>query len=280
MIIGGVIGAPFTLGFSLIATAVGAGVCAVGGLTSAGAGIAELCISKKKVGEIQKVIEEDNVHSKEIQAMWEGIVGKCTEVARKHSDTGYSADDVLSVLMVCCINMVPDRLSKVVLSKAPIVAGKAKDSKLQEKAKHFKESASHAMDVSVGIGSGGSSVAKAGRATAGAVVTALVVHSAEKGSKAVCHCAKMGGVARKVVIAAKVFRVATGINPLASAAFATVGGFVDIASLIYASYKIHKNSDSSAGKELIKVKEELEKSQKQLRNLKQCLFDVINSMES
>ena len=208
--------------------------------------------------------------------MWEGIVGKCTEVARKHSDTGYSAEDVLSVLMVCCINMVPDKLSKFVLKKAPNVKEKASDSKVR----HFKESASHVMDVGTGIGSGGKSVANAGRATAGAVVTAIVVHSAEKGSKAVCHCAKMGGVARKVVIAAKVFRVATGINPIASAAFATVGGFIDIASLIYASYKIHKKSDNSAGKELIKVRDELEKSREQLQKLKECLHDVMNSIES
>ena len=38
LVIGGVVAAPFTLGFSLIATAVGGAICAVGGATSAGAG--------------------------------------------------------------------------------------------------------------------------------------------------------------------------------------------------------------------------------------------------
>ena len=56
-----------------------------------------------------------------------------------------------------------------------------------------------------------------------------------------------GGVSRKVVLAAKVFRVATVINPVISVALAI---FVDIASLIYSSYKIHKKSDSSTAKEL------------------------------
>ena len=68
-----------------------------------------------------------------------------------------------------------------------------------------------------------------------------VVQFADKGS--VCHCGKMGGVSRKVVLAAKVFRVATGINPVISIALATVGSVVDIASLIYSSYMIHKKSD-------------------------------------
>ena len=102
-----------------------------------------------------------------------------------------------------------------------------------------------------------------------------VVQFADKGS--VCHCGKMGGVSRKVVLAAKVFRVATGI-PVISVALATVGSVVDIASLIYSSYKIHKKSDSSAAKELAKVRDQLEESRKQLINMKECLSDILNSM--
>ena len=61
LVIGGVVAAPFTLGFSLIATAVGGVICAVGGATSAGAGLVELCISKKKVSKIQEEVGKDKV---------------------------------------------------------------------------------------------------------------------------------------------------------------------------------------------------------------------------
>ena len=53
---------------------------------------------------------------------------------------------------------------------------------------------------------------------------------------------------------------------------------LDIASLIYSSYKIHKKSDSSAAKELAKVRDQLEESLKQLINMKECLSDIPNSM--
>ena len=251
----------------------------------------ELCISKKIVAEIKKIIEEDDEHSKEIQAMWEGIVGKCTEVARKNSDTGYSLEDIFAVLLICYINKADDKLCGAALNEVPKLyeEEKAKDSKLQEKAEfiqeevqQFKEiqekvkvSALYPIDDSMAVGSVVISTTMAGRATAGAVLTALIVKSAEKGSKAVCHCAKMGGVARKVVIAAKVFRVATGVTSL-SVALTTIGTIVDLVFLIHASYKIHKKSDSSAGKELIKVKDVLEKSRDQLQELKECL-DMINS---
>ena len=86
---------------------------------------------------------------------------------------------------------------------------------------------------------------------------------------------RWGGVSRKV---AKVFRVATGINPVISVALATVGSVVDNASLIYSSYKIHKKSDSSAAKELAKVRDQLEESRKQLINMKERLSDILNSM--
>ena len=188
LLVGGAIAAPFTLGVSLIATAVGAGICTAGGITSAGAGITELCISKKKVAEIQKAIEVDNECSKKIQDMWESIVGTCTEVAEKHSDTGYSIEDILSVLLVCCINQVPDR----VLKWAPKgLTEKAKDSKLQGQAEHCEASVAHAMEVGMGVQNGGRSIVNAGRVAGGAVVTAFVVRYAASGSRAVCHCAKM-----------------------------------------------------------------------------------------
>ena len=277
LVVGGLIAAPFTLGASLIATAVGAGICTAGGLTSAGAGITELCISKKKVAEIQKAVEVDNEHSKKIQDMWEGIVEMCTEVAEKHSDTGYSIEDILSVLLVCCINKVPDR----VLNWAPKgLTEKAKDSKLQGQAEHCEASVAHAMEVGMGVQNGGRSTVNAGRVAGGAAETAVVVCCAERGSsKEVCNYGKMVGVTGKVVIAAKVIHVAMGINPAMNIALSFAGGFVDLASLIYAAYEIHNKSDSSAGKELIKVRDELKESQEQLEQLKTCLSEVINSME-
>lgn len=47
LVIGGAVAAPFTLGISLVASALGCVICAVGGATSAGANIAELIITKK-----------------------------------------------------------------------------------------------------------------------------------------------------------------------------------------------------------------------------------------
>ena len=185
LVIGGAIAAPFTLGFSLIATAVGGAVCAAGGITSAGAGIAEFRLSKKKMSEIQEAVDKDNKQAVVIERMWRDIMGACTEVARKHSDTGHSVEDVLSVLLVCCINKIPDKI----LSKAPIpkafrekVREKASDPKLQKRAGRFDGSASHAMDVVGGVGTGTKSLATSGRAAASVVLTALVVQFADKGS--------------------------------------------------------------------------------------------------
>ena len=73
LLVGGLIAAPFTLGVSLIISAVGGGVCAIGGATSAGAGLVELAISKKKVAEIQDVIDEDNKRSKKLKEKWDKI---------------------------------------------------------------------------------------------------------------------------------------------------------------------------------------------------------------
>ena len=219
--------------------------------------------------------------------MWENIVGTCKAISKKHSATSsYSPEDALSVFLVCCINKIPSRIfSKAdkVLSRAPVRAFRNvyNDPELLKKwTGDYKESGIHAMDVVGGIGIGGKWIATGGRAGAGVVLTALVVKFADKGSTAVCHCAKMGGISRKVVTAAKVFRIAMGINPGMAIALSTVGSFVDVASLIYGAYQIHKKSDSSAGKELIKKKEELQKSREQLKSLETCLSGVINSMKS
>lgn len=81
-IIGGLISAPFTLGLSLIMSAVGLGVCAVGGATSASAGIAEFFISKTKVKQVQRAIEEDITISNEIQEIWSDISLECERVQK------------------------------------------------------------------------------------------------------------------------------------------------------------------------------------------------------
>ena len=70
----------------------------------------------------------------------------------------------------------------------------------------------------------------------------------------------------------------SSINPVISVALATVGSVVDIASLICSSHKIYKKSDSSAAKELAKVRDQLEESRKQLINMKEYLSDILNSM--
>ena len=106
---GGLVAAPFTLGVSLIISAVGGGVCAVGGATVAGAGITEYFISKKKVAGIQEVIEEDNKLAKEIQVLWESIFSKCDATRKKHSSLNYSTEEVFQILLVCCTEIIPGK---------------------------------------------------------------------------------------------------------------------------------------------------------------------------
>ena len=242
---GGLIAAPFTLGISLIVTAVGGGICAVGGATSAGAGLAELAISKKKVAEIQGDIDKDNERSKEVQKVWASIITKCEEVSKRYNK--YSMEDVVGVLLVCS---------------------------LKEKAGNILEKGSHAFDVVAGLGSGAWSIQTGGQAIGGAVLTALVIRFAPKGAKAVTHCARMAGISNKVVTAAKIFRVATGVSPL-SIAFTIFGTGLDIASLIYSSYQIHKRTDSSAGKELIKRRNELQEGKERLEHMRDCLHGLL-----
>ena len=266
--VGGAIAAPFTLGFSLIATAVGGAVCTAGVLTSAGAGIAEFNISKKKVSEIQEAVEEDNKQAVVIQRMWRDIMGACTEVARKHSDTGHTIEDVLSVLLVWCINKIPDKI----LSKAPIPKSfreKASDPELQKRAQCFDEFVSHTIDITCGFKSG----AKVGKCYYRAVVTAL---AATKGRSSVCDLGIVGSIIRKLVVAVKLFRVGAWINPAIAIGFAALGGATGIISLIIDVYKIHKksDSDSKAAKELAQVRDQLEESRDQLIKIKECLSDI------
>ena len=52
------------------------------------------------------------------------------------------------------------------------------------------------------------------RAVGSAVLTALFVQCAKKGSTAAMHCEKMVGISAKIVKAAKLLRFATGVGPL------------------------------------------------------------------
>ena len=63
----GMVGAPFTLGSSLALSAVGSGLAAAGGVTTTGATVAEFCISKSKMSEVQAAISADNSKVKEVK---------------------------------------------------------------------------------------------------------------------------------------------------------------------------------------------------------------------
>lgn len=249
-IIGGLIAAPFTLGLSLIASAVGGGICAVGGATSAGAGIAEIVISKRKVKQVQQAVEHDIKLSNEIQKIWSEITLECERVQRKYVYLIFSLklEDVFAVLLVVAIDA--DRMERL------------------------KYMASHTFDICSGIGSGVSSILSGAQAIAGVVLTALIVKCAPKGAKAVTHCCRMAGVSSKIVTAAKVFRFATGVTPF-TVGFALLGTGIDVASLIYNVYHICKKSDSSAGKELIKRRNELQEGKSHLEDMHGCLCELL-----
>lgn len=229
----------------------GGGICAVGGATSAGAGIVELAISKKKVKQVQRAVEDDIKRSNEIQKIWSDITSECERVQRKYMHIIFSLklEDVFAVLLVVAIDA--DRLERL------------------------KDSASHALDICSGIGSGVSSIITGAQATAGVVLTALIVKCAPKGAKAVTHCCRMAGVSSKIVAAAKVFQFATGVTPF-TIGFAIFGAGLDLASLIYNAYHIHKRSDSSAGKELIKRRNELQEGKSQLKGMHDSLCKLLS----
>ena len=211
LLVGGLIAAPFTLGVSLIISTVGGGVCAIGGATSAGAGLVELAISKKKVAEIQDVIDEDNKRSKKLKEKWDKITAKCDSVAKKFPQMKYSPEDVFAVLLVCCVQITTDKeLQEAVKEKG------------RRALESVKETGSHALDIVSGLGSGACSLQAGGQAIGSAVLTALIVKFAPKGSRAVTHCSKMAGISSKIVTASKLFRVATGVTPL-SIVFTAVG---------------------------------------------------------
>lgn len=284
LIVGGAVAAPLTLGASLIATAIGGAVCAVGGATSGGASLVELFISKKKISTIQKAVEKDETLCMEIQSIWQNIAEECSAVSEKHSDKSYTYDDVISVLMVCCIDAIPHKI--LAKYKAPQEFKEKVYSKPKLKECHsecckkftlLKETGNHALDVASDIGGGLKSAGDVVKAGGGIVVTALIVKFAAKGSKAVVPCARMAAIPQKVVTVAKVFRVATGANPVVTIALSSVFSFVDVASLIYSAYQIHKKSDSSAATELIRIRDELEHSQNQLVKMKDCLSEIMDS---
>ena len=249
LLVGGLIAAPFTLGVSLTFSALGIGACALGGLTSAGAGIAEFFISKQKMAAIKRVVEEDNALSNEIAELWECITGKCTELSERY--TNFSLEDIYGVLLVCAMKVIGNNPTATDLERVSYVA-----------------------DFASGLGCGALSVKNGCQATGGVILTALLVRFAPKGAKALTHCSKIAGIPQKVVIAAKVLRFGTGIGVF-SIAFTGVGVGVDLISLIYNSYQIHKKSDSNVGKALRRRQKELQESKERLENLKSSLSDIL-----
>lgn len=278
LMVGGLIAAPFTLGVSLILAAVGGGVCAVGGVTAAGAGVIEYKISKNKVEEVQKVFEDDYKQAKEIQDMWEAIWGKCESVAKEYPELKYSPDDVLSVLFVCCVKIIPDKVlpKKLTPSQEKREKATAAYQAVKERADPYLETASYALDFLSAYGSEEAFIPIiGGRAIARAVLTALIVRCAAPGCRAMHCCSTFAGVSSKIALAADVFQIATGVGPWTITLIA-VGGIINIASLAYSSYQIHKRSDSSAGKELLRKLEELEKGTDTLLRMTDCLNDLLN----
>ena len=254
MMIGGLIAAPFTLGTSLIVTAVGGGVSAVGTATSTGADVTEFCLSKRKMSEIQKVIKLDNELSKEIQELWKKIQIKCGEVAEEYSE---SADTILSVLLACCVKNIP------LLGRVQKFVGGV--------------SLGHAKDACSGPASGAGSVAsvcsRMDKATGAS--TALVARFTKGSRVALFDTRKVEGLVRSVLKATKTLNFATKVTPVLSIGMSVGGAAIDIASLIFTARQIHKNSDGNAGKELIKLRDELEDSQKYFKDMYDAVSEVL-----
>ena len=62
-----------TFGTSLILSGVGGGICAAGGLTSAGSSVAEARIQRDTFNKAQKIIDEDREAIKAIEKLWEQL---------------------------------------------------------------------------------------------------------------------------------------------------------------------------------------------------------------
>ena len=223
-------------------------MCVAGGATSAGAGIAEIFISRKMVKQLQNAIDEDNRLTKEVTDLWTAITVNCETVARNYISV--SKEDVFGVLFACIIK-IADHIDDV------------------------KMTAAHTFDFFSGIGSGVNSLQAGGTLVGGAVLTVLLIRFAPRGAKAITHCSKMCTISKKIVWAAKIFRIGTGVGPL-SIAFTVFGTVVDVASLIYSSYQIHKKSHSSAGKELVRKQKELQDAKKRLEEMNDALVTVVN----
>jgi len=65
-----------TFGTSLILSGVGGGICAAGGLTSAGSSVAEARIQRDTFNKAQKIIDEDREAIKAIKKLWEQFEGE------------------------------------------------------------------------------------------------------------------------------------------------------------------------------------------------------------
>lgn len=105
-----------------------------------------------------------------------------------------------------------------------------------------------------------------------AVKTALIIKCAPEGARAVTDLAKIAGLSSKIATATEFFQFAIGVgkilSPITLAAF---GVGVDVVSLIFTAYEIHKKSDSRTGKDLIKLRNELKKGRECLNKMHQCL---------
>ena len=277
LLVGGLIAAPFTLGVSLILSVVGGGVCAVGGVTAAGAGVTEFFISRNKVAEVKKVFEADYEQAKEIQDMCEKIWGKCESVAKEYPQLKYSSAHVLAVLFVCCAKIIPDKVlpKRLTPSKETREKAIAAYKPVKVRADPYLETGSYVFDLCTGFGSGASTTITAGRTIGGAVLTALIVRSAAPGCRAVNHCSTFAGVSSKIACAAEWFQFAIGVGRGAIAVTAVLS-IIDVVSLAYGSYQIHKKSHSSAGKELLKKLEELEKETATLLQMTDSLNDLLD----
>ena len=94
--IAGFVLAFFTLGTSLVLTAVGGGVAAAGGATMAGADIGDWAVSREKMKEAKKLIEQDKERTKTIHEKATRLKKTVEELNRKHPSR--SAEEIFSFI--------------------------------------------------------------------------------------------------------------------------------------------------------------------------------------
>lgn len=256
ILIGGVIAAPFTLGTSLLLSLIGGAVTCSGGATVTVAGITDWALSKKKVKKIQKIFEEDNKLTREIQEKWDEIFAKC--IAIQENYTSISVQEIFEVLLVCCVEILPGK----------------KETKKETKEAVIVETAAHVWDVVGGFGGGAISLVGQGRVIGGIVLTALVIRFAHEGCKASTHCSQMAGISSKIAFAANVFQFATGVTMATTIPITAFMTIADVVLLAYYSYQVHKRPDNSAGKELIRKREELEEGMNRMIQMNDFLLSL------